>query len=195
MRTLAVLASLLFFAVSAWAQNPRAEVKTSAGSFVLELDATNAPKTTANFLQYAKDGFYNGTIFHRVIGGFMIQGGGFDRDMRQKSTRAPIENEAERALKGGLRNRVGTIAMARTANPNSATAQFFINVKDNGFLDFREPSPQGIGYAVFGRVVDGMEVVQRIAKVPTGNVGPFQDVPRTAVVIESVSVLPAKQEK
>ena len=192
MRTPAVLASFLFFTVSAWAQNPRVEMKTSAGRVVLELDAANAPRTTANFLQYAKEGFYNGTIFHRVIDGFMVQGGGFDRDMQQKATHAPIENEAERASKAGLRNKVGTIAMARTSNPNSATAQFFINVKDNAFLDFRDPSPQGIGYAVFGRVVEGMEVVQRIAKVPTGNVGPFGDVPRTPVVIESVSVLPAK---
>jgi len=192
MRYLALLASLLLFTGSAWAQNPRVEVKTSAGRFVVELDSKNAPKTVANFLQYAKDGFYNGTIFHRVIDGFMIQGGGFDRQMQQKPTRAPIENEAERALKGDLRNRVGTIAMARTSNPNSATAQFFVNVKDNAFLDFRDPSPQGIGYAAFGRVVEGMEVVQRIAKVPTGNVGPFQNVPSTPVVIESVSVLPAK---
>jgi cyclophilin family peptidyl-prolyl cis-trans isomerase len=195
MRYLALLASLLLLSSSVWGQNPRVEVKTSAGPFVLELDSKNAPKTVANFLQYAKDGFYNGTVFHRVIDGFMIQGGGFDRQMQQKPTRPPIENEAERSLKGDLRNRVGTIAMARTSNPNSATAQFFVNLKDNAFLDFRDPSPQGIGYAVFGRVVEGMEVVQRIAKVPTGNAGPFQDVPRTAVVIESVSVLPAKQEK
>jgi cyclophilin family peptidyl-prolyl cis-trans isomerase len=192
MRKLKLLVSLLLFTASAWAQNPRIEVKTSAGRFVLELDAKNAPKTVANFVQYAKNGFYDGTIFHRVIDGFMIQGGGFDRDMRQRATRPPIENEAERGSKAGLRNSVGSIAMARTSNPNSATAQFFINVKDNGFLDFRDPSPQGIGYAVFGRVVEGMEVVQRIAKVPTANVGPFQNVPRTPVVIESATLLPAK---
>jgi cyclophilin family peptidyl-prolyl cis-trans isomerase len=191
MRTFVVIASLLF-AAAAWAQNPRVDVKTSAGRFVLELDAANAPKTTANFVQYAKDGFYNGTVFHRVIDGFMIQGGGFDRDMRQKSTRAPIENEAERSSKGGLRNDVGTIAMARTQDPNSATAQFFINVKNNDFLNFREPTARGYGYAVFGRVVEGMEVVQRIAKVPTTTVGPYENVPRTPVIIESVSVLSAK---
>ena len=192
MRTLVVLASLLLFPASAWAQNPRVEVKTSAGRFVLELDAANAPRTTANFLQYAKDGFYNGTIFHRVIDGFMIQGGGFDRDMREKRARAPIENEAERSAKAGLRNNVGTIAMARTQNPHSAAAQFFINVKDNDFLNFREPTTPGYGYAVFGRVVEGMEVVQRIAKVPTTTVGPFQNVPRAPVVIEAVSALQAK---
>jgi cyclophilin family peptidyl-prolyl cis-trans isomerase len=188
MRILAGLASLVLFVSSAWAQNPRVEVKTSAGRFMLELDATNAPKTTANFLQYAKDGFYNGTIFHRVIDGFMIQGGGFERDMREKRTRPPIENEAERSFKAGLRNDVGTIAMARTPNPHSATAQFFINVKDNGFLNFRGATTSGYGYAVFGRVVEGMEVVQRIAKVPTTTVGPYQNVPRAPVVIESVAV-------
>ncbi len=187
-----VLASLMLFAAAAWAQNPRVEIKTSAGRIVIEVDAANAPKTAANFLQYAKDGFYDGTIFHRVIDGFMIQGGGFDRDMRQKPTRAPIANEAGRSFKGGLRNDVGTVAMARTSDPNSATAQFFINVHRNDFLNFREPTPQGYGYAVFGRVVEGMEVVQRIAKVPTATVGPFQNVPRSPIVIESATVLPAK---
>jgi len=192
MRALAVIASVVLFSASAWAQNPRVEVKTSAGRFVLELDAANAPKTTANFVQYTKEGFYNGTIFHRVIDCFMIQGGGFDRDMREKPAHAPIENEAERSSKAGLRNTVGTIAMARTPNPHSARAQFFINVKDNDFLNFREATTPGYGYAVFGRVVEGMEVVQRIAKVPTTTVGPYQNVPRTPVVIEAVSVLPAK---
>jgi cyclophilin family peptidyl-prolyl cis-trans isomerase len=187
-----VLASLMLFAAAAWAQNPRVEMKTSAGRIVIEVDAANAPKTAANFLQYAKDGFYDGTIFHRVIDGFMIQGGGFDRDMRQKATRAPIANEAGRSSKGGLRNDVGTVAMARTSDPDSATAQFFINVHRNDFLNFREPTPQGYGYAVFGRVVEGMEVVQRIAKVPTATVGPFQNVPRSPIVIESATVLPAK---
>jgi peptidyl-prolyl cis-trans isomerase B (cyclophilin B) len=192
MRALIVLVSLVLLPSVAWAQNPRVEVKTSAGRFVLELDAANAPKTTANFVQYAKEGFYNGTIFHRVIDGFMIQGGGFDREMHEKRTKPPIENEAERASKGGLRNDTGTIAMARTQNPNSATAQFFINVKNNDFLNFREPTTRGYGYAVFGRVVEGMEVVQRIAKVPTTSVGPYENVPRTAVIIESVSVLAGK---
>ena len=192
MHKLAATALMLLAAGACWAQNPRVEMRTSAGSIVLELDAQNAPKTTANFLQYARDGFYKGTIFHRVIDGFMIQGGGFDRNMRQKATRAPIENEAMRAYKAGLRNETGTVAMARTPDPNSATAQFFINVKNNDFLDFRDSSPQGYGYAVFGRVVKGMDVVQRIARMPTTTVGPYQNVPASPVVIESVSVLPAK---
>jgi len=187
-----LLASLMLFAAAAWAQNPRVEMKTSAGRIVLELDAANAPDTTANFVQYVKSGFYNGTIFHRVIDRFMIQGGGFDREMQQKNTRAPIRNEAERSSKAGLRNDVGTIAMARTSDPNSASAQFFINVAKNDFLNFREPTMQGYGYAVFGRVVEGMEVVQRIAKVPTTTVGPYQNVPRSPIVIESATVLPAK---
>jgi len=187
-----LLASLMLFAAAAWAQNPRVEMKTSAGRIVLELDAANAPDTTANFVQYVKSGFYNGTIFHHVIDRFMIQGGGFDREMQQKNTRAPIRNEAERSSKAGLRNDVGTIAMARTSDPNSASAQFFINVAKNDFLNFREPTMQGYGYAVFGRVVEGMEVVQRIAKVPTTTVGPYQNVPRSPIVIESATVLPAK---
>ena len=184
-RKLAILVLLSTLAATAWAQNPRVAVKTSAGSFILELDSKAAPKTVANFLQYAKDGFYDGTIFHRVIDGFMIQGGGFDRDMRQKSTRPPIENETASALRAGLRNDLGTIAMARTSNPHSATAQFFINVKNNDFLN------QGDGYTAFGRVVQGMEVVQRIAKAPTTTSGMHRDVPATPIVIESVSVLPA----
>jgi cyclophilin family peptidyl-prolyl cis-trans isomerase len=193
MRNLAALLLSMLVATAACAQqNPRVAVKTTAGSFVLELNPKAAPKTVENFLQYAKDGFYDGTIFHRVIDGFMIQGGGFDKQMRQKPTRAPVENEAESALKAGLRNDVGTVAMARTPNPHSATAQFFINVKKNDFLDFREPTAQGYGYTVFGRVVQGMEVVQRIAKAPTTTAGMFRDVPATPVVIESVSILPAK---
>jgi cyclophilin family peptidyl-prolyl cis-trans isomerase len=183
-------ALILFLAVAsgARAQNPHVEFKTSMGSFTLELYPDKAPKTVGNFLQYAKSGFYQGTIFHRVIDGFMIQGGGFDPDMRQKATRPPIENEAGVALKAGLKNEIGTIAMARTPDPNSATAQFFINVKDNGFLNYREPSPQGFGYAVFGRVVQGMEIVLRIAKAPTRTVGAFQNVPQKPVIIESVTV-------
>jgi cyclophilin family peptidyl-prolyl cis-trans isomerase len=186
MRRIATLLALLSLAHVAWAQNPRVEIKTSTGSFVLELYPESAPKTVANFLRYAKDGFYNGTIFHRVIDGFMIQGGGFDPDMRQKATRAPIENEAGIAIKAGLMNETGTIAMARTPNPHSATAQFFINVKDNDFLNYREPSPQGYGYVVFGRVVEGMDTVVRISKVPTATIGPHQNVPQRAVVIQSV---------
>jgi cyclophilin family peptidyl-prolyl cis-trans isomerase len=179
---------LVAAASSAWAENPRVELKTNMGSFTVELYPDKAPKTVENFVAYAKGGFYKGTIFHRVIDGFMIQGGGFDPDLKQKATRGPIENEAGMASKGGLKNTTGTIAMARTSVPNSATAQFFINVKDNGFLDYRDPSPQGIGYAVFGRVVQGMDVVMRIAKVPTTTIGAHQNVPQKAVVIESVTV-------
>jgi cyclophilin family peptidyl-prolyl cis-trans isomerase len=175
-------------ALGACAQSQRVEVKTSMGSFTLELYPDKAPKTVANFLQYARGGFYDGTIFHRVIDGFMIQGGGFEPGMRQKTALAPIPNEAGIALKAGLRNEMGTIAMARTPNPHSATAQFFINVKNNDFLDFREESPQGYGYAVFGRVVEGMNTVMRIAKTPTGTSGPYENVPKTAVRIESVTI-------
>jgi len=188
-----VALAALFLAIPvAWAQNPRVEFKTNMGSFALELYPDKAPKTVANFLQYAQSGFYNGTIFHRVIDGFMIQGGGFESGMREKTTRAPIENEAGIALKAGLKNELGTVAMARTPNPHSASAQFFINVKDNGFLDYHEPSPQGFGYAVFGRVVEGMDTVLRISKAPTATLDQHQNVPRRPVVIESVAVKPAK---
>jgi cyclophilin family peptidyl-prolyl cis-trans isomerase len=183
-----VLAALLGCG-PALGQNPQVELKTSQGSIVIELYADKAPKTVANFLQYVKDGFYSGTIFHRVIDGFMIQGGGLDRDMVEKpKTRAPIENEAGNRLK----NEVGTLAMARTPNPHSASAQFFINLKDNDFLNYREPTTQGYGYAVFGRVTRGMEVVNRIAKVATANAGPHQNVPREPIVIESATVIPSK---
>jgi cyclophilin family peptidyl-prolyl cis-trans isomerase len=187
---LRILAFVALFgaALGACAQTQRVEIKTSMGSFTLELYPDKAPKTVANFLQYARSGFYDGTIFHRVIDGFMIQGGGFEPGMRQKTARAPIPNEAGIALKAGLRNEMGTIAMARTPNPHSATAQFFINVKNNGFLDFREESPQGYGYAVFGRVVEGMNTVMRIAKTPTESSGPYENVPKTVVRIESVTV-------
>src|SRR6266850_5852923 len=182
------LAVLLTGTSSALAENPRVEFKTTVGSFTLELYPDKAPKTVENFLQYASSGFYKGTIFHRVIDGFMIQGGGFDPEMHQKTTRGPIENEAGMAIKGGLKNEVGTIAMARTSNPNSATAQFFINVKDNGFLDYKDPSPQGFGYAVFGKVSSGLDVVMKIAKTPTGAGGPFpRDVPKQPVIIESMT--------
>ena len=157
---------------------------TSHGDIRLELDAGKAPVTVENFLAYARDGFYDGTIFHRVIGNFMIQGGGFTADMEQKEPRAPIRNEAD----NGLKNLDGTIAMARTNDPHSATAQFFINVSDNDFLDHRAPSGPGWGYAVFGKVVDGMDVVAKIKGVKTGNSGLHQDVPREAVIIERVSV-------
>ena len=157
---------------------------TSMGDITLELDAEKAPKTVANFLQYARDGFYDGTIFHRVISNFMIQGGGMTADMAQKTTGAPVDNEAN----NGLKNKCGTIAMARTNDPHSATAQFFINVTDNGFLDHTAPTAQGWGYAVFGRVTAGMDVVEKIKAVATGSKGFHQDVPKEAVTIERVTV-------
>jgi peptidyl-prolyl cis-trans isomerase A (cyclophilin A) len=171
----------------ALAANPVVEMKTSQGTVTIELYADKAPKTVENFLQYVKDGFYNGTVFHRVIDSFMIQGGGFEPGMKEKATRAPIQNEA----KNGLKNQVGTLAMARTSDPHSASAQFFINLKDNAFLDY--PGRDGWGYAVFGKVTQGMEVVNKIAKVPTGNAGFHQNVPTTPVVIESVKLIEKKQ--
>ena len=159
-------------------------METSKGTITLALDDEKAPETVKNFLQYVKDGHYDGTIFHRVIDGFMIQGGGFTKDMNQKATREPIRNEAM----NGLRNRRGTIAMARTMVVDSATSQFFINLVDNDFLDFQNPTPQGFGYAVFGEVTDGLEVVDAIGKVQTGSVGPYQNVPDVAVVIKKVTV-------
>src|SRR5437660_7790200 len=192
MHRISTLVLLLLAMSGAWAQNPRVEFKTSMGSFALELYPDKAPKTVANFLQSVNSGCYTGTIFHRVIDGFMIQGGGFEPGMREKPTRPPIENEAGLALKGGLKNELGTVAMARTPNPHSATAQFFINVKNNGFLDYREPSPQGLGYAVFGRVVEGMDTVLRISKSPTATVEQHQDVPQRPILIESVSLKPVK---
>ena len=154
-------------------------LQTTKGDIVLELDAEKAPNTTKNFLEYVKSGFYDGTIFHRVIPGFMIQGGGFDKNMVQKATREPIENEAN----NGLKNNTYTIAMARTQAPHSATAQFFINVTDNNFLNFTAPTMQGWGYAVFGKVVKGQEVVDAIAKVATTSHYPHQDVPVEPVII------------
>ena len=154
------------------------------GVIALELDDEKSPATVANFVQYAKDGHYDGTIFHRVIDGFMIQGGGFSKEMNQKPTREPIRNEAM----NGLKNKRGTIAMARTMVVDSATSQFFINLVDNDFLDFSAPTPQGFGYAVFGKVTSGMEVVDAIAKVKTGFSGPHQNVPETPVVIKKVTV-------
>jgi cyclophilin family peptidyl-prolyl cis-trans isomerase len=192
MHRISTLVLLLLAMSGAWAQNPRVEFKTSMGSFALELYADKAPKTVANFIQYVNSGFYNGTIFHRVIDGFMIQGGGFEPGMREKKTRAPIENEAGAAFNAGLKNELGTVAMARTPNPHSATAQFFINVKNNAFLDYREPSPQGFGYAVFGRVVEGMDTVLRISKAPTTTIEQHQNVPQRPVLIESVTLKPAK---
>ena len=161
------------------------KLHTNFGPITLELDAKAAPDSVANFLQYAKDGHYNGTIFHRVIDGFMIQGGGFTPDMEQKPTRAPVQNEAS----NGLKNSAYTVAMARTQNTHSATSQFFINVADNAFLDYREPSAQGYGYCVFGKVTEGKDVVDRIRKVRTGMRAGFQDVPAEDVVIEKAEVL------
>lgn len=158
---------------------------TSLGVISIELDSASAPATTANFLQYARDGFYEGTLFHRVIPNFMIQGGGLEPSMTPKSTRSAIRNEAD----NGLKNKVGTIAMARTSDPHSATAQFFINVKDNDFLDHRSPTAQGWGYCVFGRVAAGMEVVQAMAKVPTTSKQGHQDVPVTDVMITKVELV------
>ena len=157
-------------------------IETSLGTMTAELDADKAPATVSNFLQYVDDGFYDGTIFHRVISGFMVQGGGFTPDMVQKPTRKPVKNEAA----NGLKNLRGTLAMARTQVPDSATCQFFINHKDNAFLDFRAPTMQGIGYCVFGRLVDGLDVLDAIAAVKTGNRGMHGDVPVEPVVIRSI---------
>ncbi|HTR06361.1 MAG TPA: peptidylprolyl isomerase [Paraburkholderia sp.] len=161
------------------------ELHTNHGVIKLELDAEKAPKTVANFLNYVKSGHYDGTVFHRVIDGFMIQGGGFEAGMKQKPTEAPIENEAN----NGLKNERGSIAMARTNDPHSASAQFFINVADNDFLNHSSPTPQGWGYAVFGKVVEGLEVVDKIKKVKTGSKGFHQDVPVDDVVIEKAVVV------
>ncbi|GMG88712.1 peptidylprolyl isomerase [Biformimicrobium ophioploci] len=164
---------------------------TTYGDIDIELDFDNAPKTAANFLQYSRDGFYAGTIFHRVIDGFMIQGGGMLPSMEQKETGAPIQNEAD----NGLKNDIGTLAMARTQDPHSATAQFFINVNNNDFLNHRSKDTQGWGYCVFGKVTSGMDVVEKIKAVPTGSHGFHQDVPKDSVVIESVTVSDAYADK
>ena len=164
---------------------PSVLLKTNHGDITLELDAAKEPKSVANFLAYVKSGHYDGTIFHRVIDNFMIQGGGMTSGMKQKSTLDQIENEAN----NGLKNDRGTIAMARTSDPHSATAQFFINVNDNDFLNHTAPTPQGWGYAVFGKVTNGMDVVDKIKKVKTGNAGYHQDVPTEDVVIEKASVI------
>lgn len=160
-------------------------LQTSLGDIKLELYPEKAPATVANFVSYVNAGHYNGTIFHRVIGNFMIQGGGFDKDMQQKPTQAPIKNEAN----NGLKNDAGTIAMARTQDPHSASSQFFINVVNNDFLNYKSENVQGWGYAVFGKVVDGMDVVNKIKAVPTTRAGQYQDVPREPVLIESAKVL------
>lgn len=166
------------------ATNPVVLMQTNKGNITIELDAENAPISAENFLNYVRDGFYGGTIFHRVIPGFMIQGGGFTADMKQKPTKGEIKNEAD----NGLKNLRGTLAMARTQVVDSATCQFFINLTDNDFLDYKGPAPHTYGYAVFGKVTEGLEIVDEIAKVATGNLGMHQDVPKEPVIIESATV-------
>ena len=191
-RFLAFLAAFLMFSPLAQssaqgqeADTPRVRLATSLGAIVIELDAARAPETVANFLAYVRAGHYDGTVFHRVIRGFMIQGGGFTAALERKPTRAPIQNEAD----NGLRNLAGTVAMARTSDPHSASAQFFINTVDNAGLDHSAKTMRGWGYAVFSRVVEGMDVVRRIEAVATGRRGPMGDVPNTPVVIEKAEVL------
>lgn len=170
------------------AKNPVVVFETSMGTIKAELYPDKAPITVKNFLSYVESKHYENTIFHRVIDGFMVQGGGFDKDMREKTSKAPIKNEAA----NGLKNTTGTLAMARTSVPDSATAQFFINVKDNSFLDFRNPTPQGIGYCVFGKVVEGMDVVNKMKAVRTGTKNGMQDVPMEPIIIKSVKLQGAK---
>ena len=179
-----LLFSFLFLSSNGHAENVTVEIKTSLGNVIIELHSDKAPKTVANFLQYVDDGFYKNTVFHRVIPNFMVQGGGFDTDLNQKPTRSPIPIESDT----GLKNDIGTIAMARTSDPNSATAQFFINVAKNDFLNFNAPNASGYGYAVFGKVIKGMEVVNKIASMPTGSSGPFsRDVPKTSIIIQDIT--------
>ncbi|HEY2863571.1 MAG TPA: peptidylprolyl isomerase [Casimicrobiaceae bacterium] len=188
--TIAIAAVGLVAGIQAHAANPQVDLDTTAGKIRLELDPAAAPKTVENFLAYVNAKQYDGTQFHRVIPRFMIQGGGFTADFRQKPTRPPIKNEAEQSSKAGLLNVPGTIAMARTSDPNSATAQFFININDNKSLNFREATPQGYGYVVFGKVIQGMDVVNKIAAAPTGSGGPFPtDVPVERVIITSATVV------
>lgn len=167
---------------------PQVELDTSMGRIVIELNQEKAPKTVSNFVRYVQEGHYDGTIFHRVIDGFMVQGGGMDKNMQERDTHAPIENEAD----NGLSNDIGTIAMARTNDPHSATGQFFINVNNNGFLNHSGKNPQGWGYAVFGKVVEGMDVVNKIKGVATGRYGMHADVPTSPIVIEKAKLLEAK---
>jgi cyclophilin family peptidyl-prolyl cis-trans isomerase len=182
-----VMLSAVAAAPGAAGADPQVDLKTNQGTIRIELNPAKAPKSVENFLQYVKSGHYSGVIFHRVIDGFMIQAGGMDKNMKEKATKAPIENEA----KNGLKNDIGTIAMARTNQPHSASAQWFINLKNNEFLNY--PGQDGWGYAVFGKVVSGMDVVNKIAKVPTGNAGMHQNVPRDAVVIESATLVEDKK--
>ena len=182
---LIVFMAIIMTTSNAQAENTTVEMETSKGTITIALNGEKAPNTVANFLTYVKEGFYEGTIFHRVISNFMIQGGGFTEDLSQKSTNDPIQNEAN----NGLSNETGSIAMARTNDPHSATAQFFINVKDNGFLNFSSETPQGWGYAVFGKVTDGMDVVNAIKDVATTSKGPYQDVPVETITIEKITII------
>ncbi|HVN76598.1 MAG TPA: peptidylprolyl isomerase [Thermoanaerobaculaceae bacterium] len=188
-RFLLLFAVAVAVAVPAQSANPRVKLETTKGTIVIELDQAKAPITVNNFLEYVKSGFYNGTIFHRVIPKFMVQGGGFTPDMQQRPTREPIANESA----NGLPNKRGTLAMARTPEPNSASSQFFINLVDNDFLD-RSQASDGVGYCVFGKVVEGMPVVDAIAAVKTGNVGQFQNVPLQPVVLKQAVIETAKGE-
>ncbi len=182
-------ASSIFLALSGSLQAATSvEFQTSQGNFTVELYPEKAPKTVENFLQYVKDGFYDNTIFHRVINRFMIQGGGFERDLSEKNTRAPIVNESN----NGLLNELGTVAMARTADPDSATAQFFVNLGDNQFLNYTSPDPESIGYCVFGKVTSGLDVVQKIGLSATGNLGRHSDVPIKPITIKSAKVVSAE---
>ena len=174
-----------FSSAHAATPDPAVKLETNYGDIIVRLDARKAPISTANFVQYVKSGFYDGTIFHRVIKNFMVQGGGFTPDLKQKETRAAIRNEAD----NGLKNKKYTIAMARTGEPHSATAQFFINTKDNDFLDFKSQTPQGWGYAVFGKVIKGQEVVDKIAAVTTGKKGYYDDVPMENVTIKKAVIV------
>jgi peptidyl-prolyl cis-trans isomerase B (cyclophilin B) len=192
MRNLIISTLLCICAASSFATgkkmpepSPKIKLTTSLGTIIVQLNAEKAPISSGNFLTYVNEGFYNGTIFHRVIKGFMAQGGGFDTAFKQKETHPAIKNEAN----NGLTNKRGTLAMARTNDPNSATAQFFINYKDNAFLDYTEPTSTGWGYAVFGEVIDGMNIVEKMAEQPTGSRNGQQDVPKTDIVIEKAEVL------
>jgi len=191
----AVILIILFYSCILYSSdsiaNPKVKLETSKGNIVIELFPKSAPKTVENFLKYVKDGFYDGTIFHRVIKNFMIQGGGLTPDMQQKKTREPIINEAD----NGLKNDIGTIAMARTSDPHSATSQFFINTKNNDFLNFKSKDVQGWGYCVFGRVVDGMKVVTAIENVTTKSVGYYNDVPDTPIIIKKAVIIKSLDSK
>ncbi|MGV8711733.1 MAG: peptidylprolyl isomerase [Nitrosomonas sp.] len=174
---------LFLSALNVIAETIQVEMKTNMGNVVLELYPDKAQKTVENFMRYVEDGFYTNTVFHRVIPNFMVQGGGFDTTLKQKPTRSPIQNEASNDLK----NEIGTIAMARTSDPHSATAQFFINVANNAFLNYKAPTQSGYGYTVFGKVISGIDVIQKIASLPTGSAGPFAtDVPKSPVIIENM---------